>query len=91
VSNIVHPLRPLAKATPVTLPTVQALRMTLDCLGVSQAKLAKRIKSTPRTVGKWCSGESPVSIETLCNDSEVGLVFSARLSQVMSERVRRAA
>jgi transcriptional regulator with XRE-family HTH domain len=87
-------LRPIAKcgnAQHVALPTVQALEMTRVRLGLSRAGLSRRVKVTNRTVTNWLSGKHPIAVETLCNDAEIAMVFSALLTAILADQLRRAA
>ncbi len=82
---------PLAKASKATLPAVQALVLTMECLGLSQSVLARRCKVTLRTVQRWLSGQHDLSPEALSNDAEIAMTWGARFTVVNADRVRKAA
>jgi len=76
----------VAKVAPTPLPTVQALESTRGRLGLSQDRLAARVKVHRDTVRNWLRGKHPVSIESLSNDNEVCRVYAEELARVMGER-----
>jgi len=63
------------------LPTVQCLREVMRVLRLSRVKLADRVRVSRSTVGRWLSGECPVSVEALTNDAEIAALFGLLLHQ----------
>jgi len=90
MSGIVHSVPGVAKCPDAGLPTVQCLRETMRVLGLSRVKLADRVRVSRSTVGRWLSGECPVSVEALTNDREIAWVFGVLLAEHFCDAQRAA-
>ncbi len=85
-------LRPLAKCGNVQTapPTrVQALKMAMMRLSLSQHALSRRLKCERSTVRRWCAGECDPKLSTIEQDAEFAREFY-RCAELLSRTVNAA-